>query len=56
MGAEKKGKLDYTRRKNMKGLGSNVKNANTIVQTGAHILITRKLHIVEQINLIYNYL
>ena len=55
-GQRKKGKLHYTRKKNMKGLGSNVKNANTIVQTGAHILITRKLHIVEQINLIYNYL
>ena len=46
--AKKKDCLLCTRKQSMRDLGSNVKNAITVVLTEAHILVTRKLHIVEQ--------
>ena len=46
--AKKKDCLLCTRKQSMRDLGSNVKNAITVVLTEAHIHVTRKLHIVEQ--------
>ena len=46
--AKKKDCLLCTRKQSMRDLGSNVKNAITVVSPEAHILVTRKLHIVEQ--------